>query len=63
MTHPSKTAEAQVIKKLSGYMPHFGDVFDEETFYICAFVITLTVIVGAFVASRYVTIKDAGHID
>lgn len=63
MTLPKGTAEREIVERISGWLPHFQDVFDEETFYI--FVITLVVlaVVGAVVASRFITIKDAGHVE
>lgn len=63
MTLPKGTAEREIVERISGWLPHFQDVFDEETFYI--FVITLVVlsVIGAVLASRFITIKDAGHIE
>lgn len=63
MTLPKGTAEREIVERISGWLPHFQDVFDEETFYI--FVITLVVlsVIGAVLASRFITIKDAGHMD
>lgn len=45
------------IDKFYEQTPGFQDVFDEETFYIFAGVITLITILAAFLASRYITIK------
>ena len=39
--------------------PAFTDIFDEETFYIFAFVFTCTTILAAFIASRFITIKPS----
>ena len=55
--------KAQIVKKLSGYIPAFTDVFDEESFYIFAFLFVIGTVVGALVLSRYVILKDAGHTD
>lgn len=63
MTLPKGTAEREIVERVSGWLPHFQDVFDEESFYI--FVITLVVVsvVAAVLASRFITIKDAGHVE
>jgi len=45
------------IDKFYDQTPGFQDVFDEETFYIFAGVVTLVAIIAAFAASRYITIK------
>lgn len=47
----------EFIDKFYDQTPGFQDVFDEETFYIFAGVFTLISIIGAVVASRYITIK------
>ncbi|RUS75087.1 hypothetical protein EGW08_017164 [Elysia chlorotica] len=60
---PKNHAAKDVTQRLSSVLPSFQDIFDEESFYIFAFFITVLTCVGAFVASRYVTIKDAGHLD
>ena len=52
-----------IINKMSGYVPKFEDVFDEETFYIFFFVLAIVVIVIAIIASRFIEVKDAGHVD
>lgn len=56
-------AQHEFMQKVSSMMPHFKDVFDEETFYIVFFIVAIAAIVGAIVASRYLKLKDAGHID
>jgi len=56
-------AEAEIVNRLSGSLPAFGDLFDEETFYIFAIAIVLVCIVGACVAARFVNLKDADHRD
>lgn len=55
--------EREVISTLSGYIPRFSDIFDEETFYIFAACFSIASLVAAFIASRYIRIKDAGHVD
>ncbi len=56
-------ASKQFMKHVSNMVPGFTDIFDEESFYICAIVLIVLAIIGAFLASRYVTVKDAGHLD
>lgn len=51
-------AVMDVIDKLYDQTPGFQDIFDEESFYIFAAVFTLATCLGAFVASRYITIKN-----
>jgi len=46
------------IDKLYDQTPGFEDIFDEESFYVFAGVFTLVVVIAAFVASRYITIKN-----
>ncbi|CAL1545917.1 unnamed protein product [Lymnaea stagnalis] len=60
---PKGNAGKEVSQKFSAYLPAFQDIFDEESFYIFAFCLTLVAFIFAFVASRYVKIKDAGHLD
>ena len=49
----------QLFAKLYGNVPSFVDVFDEETFYMTAIVVTVVSLVGAMVLARYVKIKEA----
>ena len=56
-------AEREIIQRVSGWIPKFTDLFDEETFYIFAFTITTLAIIFAIFASRYITIKDSDHVD
>ena len=56
-------AQHEFVQKVSGMMPQFREVFDEETFYIFFIVLTIVVIAAAFVLARKVKLKDAGHID
>ena len=51
------------VKALSDPIPKFTDVFDEETFYIFAAVLVVVAIIGAALASRYLKVNDAGHVD
>lgn len=50
-------AVMEVIDKYYEQTPGFQEIFDEETFYICAAVFTLATCLAAFVASRYITVK------
>ena len=63
MSLPKDIAEYEVVKKMSSYVPAFKDVFDEETFYIFAFILAGGAIIIALCGSRFVTLKDAGHRD
>lgn len=60
---PEGEPAKEIHRKLSKHIPSFSDVFDEESFYICAILLTVGAIVAALVASRYIKIKDAGHLD
>jgi len=60
----SKTnAEHEFVEHVSRWIPKFQDIFDEETFYIFVFVLVIVSIIIAIVLSRFLTIRDAGHID
>jgi hypothetical protein len=39
-------------------LPAFEDIFDEESFYTFAALFTIASIVLAFLASRYITLKE-----
>ena len=58
-------APKEVIRHLQDKIPKFTDVFDEETFYIVAFFVVILTIIGAFIASRFITLRDVDdfHID
>lgn len=60
---PKFSVEKKLVNKLASLLPAFTDVFDEESFYIFFLFFVLFTIVTAFVLSRYVTIKDAGHVE
>jgi hypothetical protein len=40
-------------------LPSFTDIFDEEGFYLAFIGFTLVTIAAAFIASRFITIKEA----
>lgn len=63
MTLPKGTAERAVVSKLSGFIPRFQDVFDEESFYIFVILLVVITIIIAVVASKKIEIRDAGHMD
>ncbi len=59
--HASRVVMNLVDKVYDASFPAFNDVFpDEETFYVAAAVFTLVTVVAAFVASRYINIKNRG---
>ena len=60
---PDSEPAKHIHKKLTAQLPSFSDIFDEESFYIFALIVTVTIILAAVCASKHVTIKDAGHID
>ena len=49
----------QLFSKMYGNVPSFVDVFDEETFYMTAVVVTILTFIAAMVLARYVKIKEA----
>ena len=63
MTLPKGSAEREIVNRMSGLIPRFQDVFDEESFYIFVLALVVLSAVAALMASRYITIKDAGHVD
>lgn len=60
---PKDSTSKKIVTKLSSHIPSFTDIFDEETFYICFFCLTIASIVAAVYFAKRVTIKDAGHVD
>lgn len=52
-------AQKELVNTLRGFFPKFTDVFDEETFYIFAFMLVFISIIIAFLLSRYTELKDA----
>ncbi|BFZ18615.1 hypothetical protein BsWGS_21654 [Bradybaena similaris] len=60
---PKGHAGKEVTQTFSVYLPTFEDIFDEESFYIFAFCLTIGAFALAFIASRYVQLKDAGHVE
>ena len=47
----------ELINRVNQAVPKFTDVFDEDTFYITAFIVVCATFVAAFAASKYLTIK------
>lgn len=60
---PKLSVEKKVVNKLSSLIPAFTDVFDEESFYIFSILVVVFTIASVYILSRYVTIKDAGHVE
>ena len=64
MALPKGNTEHEIVKHVSGLMPKFEDLFDEETFYICAFLVVCFAITLTVFLARHVKLKDAGdHLD
>jgi len=53
-------AVMKLVDKFYDHVPAFTDVFDEESFYLFAAVITAVTCIAGFLASRYITVKDKG---
>ena len=51
-------ATLKLVNKVHDQFPAFTDIFDEETWYIFAFMFTAITIVVAIIASRYITLKN-----
>ena len=51
-------ASVEIFRKFSQSVPHFTDVFDEESFYIFVAVFVISTILIAFLLSRKITIKE-----
>uniref|UniRef100_A0A0L8G7B6 Uncharacterized protein n=1 Tax=Octopus bimaculoides TaxID=37653 RepID=A0A0L8G7B6_OCTBM len=60
---PKLSVEKKLVNRLSSLIPAFTDIFDEESFYICFIFFVVITIASVCVLSRYVTIKDAGHVE
>lgn len=53
----SYKSEMNLFNKVYDSLPAFADVFDEETFYIFAIIVTLSTFLIAIILSRFITIK------
>ncbi len=53
-------ASQQILQTMKGFIPKFTDIFDEESFIIFFFALTVLAIVGAIIAAKYfkITISD-----
>ena len=63
MVKKMRDPHGDFVKAMTEPLPKFTDVFDEETFYILAVIVVVLVIIGAIITSRYINIRDAGHMD
>ncbi len=63
MGYKKGEAEKEIVKTVSSWIPKFTDVFDEESFYIFAVILVVSSVIGVCLLSRYVKIKDSGHVD
>lgn len=50
-------ATLSIVNKIYDSFPAFTDIFDEELWYIFAACFTLSTIMVAFVASRFITLR------
>lgn len=57
MSKYGKGGHMDIIERIYNDIPAFTDVFTEESFYVFAVGFTLITIIGAFVLSRFITIK------
>lgn len=60
---PKESVHKHIVHKLADYVPAFTDIFDEESFYIFAFLLVIATIAVAVVLSRKIDLTDAGHIE
>lgn len=51
-------AVMEAVDRIFSKTPSFEDIFDEESFYLFAACFTCISVVAAFVASRYITLKE-----
>ncbi len=53
-------ASQEILQAMKGFIPKFTDVFDEESFIIFFFAVTVLAIIVAIVAAKYfkITISD-----
>jgi len=51
-------AALQAVHNIYNTFPSFTDIFDEESWYIFAFCLTTAAIIVAFVASRFIVLKE-----
>lgn len=50
-----------LVEKLSGFVPHFDDLFDEESFYIFAICLTLGSILVCFLLSKKIKLEEVDY--
>ncbi|KAL4224078.1 hypothetical protein ACF0H5_017533 [Mactra antiquata] len=60
---PKDSHKAKIVEKMSGYIPTFTDIFDEESFYIFVFFFVIATICVAVYLSKRIEIKDGGHLE
>ncbi|RWS24495.1 putative mitochondrial 50S ribosomal protein L53-like protein [Leptotrombidium deliense] len=58
-TKKSYHASVQIFRNIYGSLPHFSDVFDEESFYVFVVLFVLATIAVAVILSRFITLKES----
>ena len=51
-------AVMEAVERIFSKSPSFEDIFDEDSFYLFAACFTCISVVAAFIASRYITLKE-----
>lgn len=59
MTHKTTYRLSNYLSRAYSDLPAFTDIFDEEGFYLAFIGLTVFSILVAFIASRFITIKEA----
>lgn len=52
---------AQMYDRLYNYIPSFDDLFDEESFYLFALLVTIVSIIVCFLLSRRITLRESDY--
>lgn len=63
MGYAKGEAEREIVKALSGWIPKFTDVFDEESFYLFALLLVVFSVIATCFCARFVKVRDSGHLD
>lgn len=53
----SASATREILRWINANTPRFTDIFDEDTFYMTAFLMVIGSILVAFILSRVVTLR------
>jgi len=50
-----------IFNKIYNSLPAFDDVFDEQTFYLFALIVTFSTIIVVLILSRFIVLKEVNY--